>query len=58
MSRCLGEEALLTGNPRSATVRATKDSLLYVLKEPDFQVAVSRSDTLRIELHKVLFERQ
>lgn len=55
---CFGEEALLTGNPRSATVRAKVDSLLYVLKEADFHAAVSRSDTLRIELNKVLFERQ
>ena len=55
---CFGEEALLTGHPRNATVRATQDSLLYALKEADFKSAVSRSDTLRIELNKVLFERQ
>ena len=55
---CFGEEALLTGNPRNATVRSTKDSLLYALKEDDFNFAVSRSDTVRVELHKVLFERQ
>jgi putative ABC transport system ATP-binding protein len=55
---CFGEEALLTGKPRNATVRAAKDSLLYALKEADFNSAVSRSDTFRIELHKVLFERQ
>ena len=55
---CFGETALLTGNPRNATMRAKRDSLLYVLKEADFKSAVVRSDTLRIELHKVLFERQ
>lgn len=55
---CFGEQSLLTGKPRNATVRAKTDSLLYVLNEADFKVAVSHSDTLRIELHKVLFERQ
>jgi putative ABC transport system ATP-binding protein len=53
-----GEEALLTGNPRNATVRATKQTLLYVLGEDDFRQAVATSDSLREELHKVLFERQ
>jgi putative ABC transport system ATP-binding protein len=55
---CFGEESLMTGNPRNATVRAKKDSLLYVLREADFKAAINRSETLRIELHKVLFERQ
>src|SRR6185436_6675290 len=30
---CFGEEALLTGKPRNATVRTTKPTLLYVLGE-------------------------
>jgi putative ABC transport system ATP-binding protein len=55
---CFGEEALLTGNPRNATVRAKKDSLLYVLGEEDFKTAVAASDSLRDQLRKVLFERQ
>jgi putative ABC transport system ATP-binding protein len=55
---CFGEEALLTGNPRNATVRAKKDSLLYVLGEEDFKSAVAASDSLRDELRKVLFDRQ
>lgn len=55
---CFGEEALLTGNPRNATVRASKDSLLYVLGEADFKRAVAASDSLRNELRKVLFDRQ
>jgi putative ABC transport system ATP-binding protein len=54
---CFGEEALLTGNPRNATVRASKDSLLYVLGEEDFKGAVAASDSLRDELRKVLFDR-
>jgi len=55
---CFGEEALLTGNPRNATVRASKDSLLYVLGEADFKRAVATSDSLRNELRRVLFDRQ
>jgi CRP-like cAMP-binding protein len=53
-----GEEALLTGNPRNATVRTTKPTLLYVLGDEDFHHTVATSDTVREELHKVLFERQ
>jgi len=55
---CFGEEALLTGNPRNATIQATKDSLLYVLGEADFKRAVAASESLREELRKVLFDRQ
>lgn len=55
---CFGEEALLTGNPRNATVRASKDSLLYVLGEAEFKRAVAASESLRNELRKVLFDRQ
>ena len=53
-----GEMALFEGFPRNATVRGTKQSLLYVLGEDDFRQAVASSDSLREELHKVLFERQ
>jgi putative ABC transport system ATP-binding protein len=56
--RCFGEEALLTGNPRNATIRIAEPTVLYVLGEQDFKDAVSSSDTLREQLRKVLFERQ
>src|SRR5438477_8256749 len=55
---CFGEEALLKGQPRNATVRTTKPTLLYVLGENDFREAIRSSESLRDELHKVLFERQ
>ncbi|HEY2894170.1 MAG TPA: ATP-binding cassette domain-containing protein [Pirellulales bacterium] len=55
---CFGEEALLTGKPRNATVRTADETLLYVLGEEDFQEAVEASESLRDELAKVLFERQ
>ncbi len=53
-----GETALLTGEPRNATITATKLSLLYSLGKEDFQAAISASASLREELQKVLFERQ
>jgi putative ABC transport system ATP-binding protein len=53
-----GEEALLKGKPRNATVRATKPTVLYVLGEADFRDAVAKSESLLQELNKVLFERQ
>jgi putative ABC transport system ATP-binding protein len=55
---CFGEEALLMGKPRNATVRTTKPTLLYVLGETDFQEAMQTSESLRRELYKALFERQ
>jgi putative ABC transport system ATP-binding protein len=58
MGQCFGEEALLRGQPRSATIRAREPTLLYVLGEEDFREAVSASGTLRDELHKIIFERQ
>jgi putative ABC transport system ATP-binding protein len=53
-----GEEALLRGQPRNATVRAREKSLLYVLGAEDFRDAVQSSGTLRDELYKIIFERQ
>ena len=53
-----GEQALLTGEPRNATVIATKTTLLYSLGKEDFQAAIATSASLREELQKVLFERQ
>jgi putative ABC transport system ATP-binding protein len=53
-----GEQALLTGEPRNATVTATKVTMLYSLGKVDFQAAISASASLREELQKVLFERQ
>ena len=55
---CFGEEALLRDQPRNATIRATRPTLLYVLGEKDFKAALAASESLREELQKVLFERQ
>lgn len=56
--QCFGEEALLRGQARNATVRAQERSLLYVLSKQDFRDAVQTSGTLRDELYKIIFERQ
>ncbi|MGE0755909.1 MAG: ATP-binding cassette domain-containing protein [Pirellulaceae bacterium] len=53
-----GEKALLTGEPRVASVRAARSCLLYVLGKEDFQAAVQSSASFREELQKALFERQ
>ena len=53
-----GEQALLTGEPRNATVTAIKSTLLYSLGKEDFRAAIDASASLREELQKVLFERQ
>jgi putative ABC transport system ATP-binding protein len=53
-----GEQALLTGEPRNATVTATKTTLLYSLGKDDFRAALDASASLREELQKALFERQ
>jgi putative ABC transport system ATP-binding protein len=55
---CFGEMALMTGTPRSATVRTTKNSMLYVLAKEDFDAVLSTSETFQVELQKALFERQ
>jgi putative ABC transport system ATP-binding protein len=55
---CFGEMALMTGAPRNATVRTTKNSMLYVLAKEDFDAVLNSSETFQVELQKALFERQ
>jgi len=53
-----GEAALLTGEPRNATVRATEDVELYTLGKGDFQSVIAASPPFEEELRKALFARQ
>lgn len=53
-----GETALLTGEPRNATVIATQDVELYTLDKPHFRSAIAASEPFRKELEKILFQRQ
>jgi CRP-like cAMP-binding protein len=52
-----GEMALLTGSPRSATVRAVTDVDLLALYQPDFDELVLKYPTLTVTLGRVLSQR-
>lgn len=53
-----GEMALLTGEPRSATVVARTPLEVYTLGHEDFRAAVAASAPFREQLYKVYFQRQ
>jgi putative ABC transport system ATP-binding protein len=52
-----GEKALLSGEPRSASIAATASSTLYSLGKTDFQNALDASGTFNDQLRKVAFQR-
>jgi MFS family permease len=52
-----GEIALLRDLPRTATVRAAEDSVLYALERDDFLVAVTGHSAARAAGHKVVEAR-
>jgi putative ABC transport system ATP-binding protein len=53
-----GEAALLTGNPRNASVITKIDTVLYALGKDDFNSVLAASASFEDELRKALFERQ
>ena len=53
-----GEAALVSGEPRNATVRAVGDAELYTLGKEDFDHVIDSSPPFRDELRRVLFGRQ
>ena len=53
-----GEAALLTGEPRNATVIAREDTEVYTLSKEDFQAVVKASASFEEELRRALFQRQ
>lgn len=53
-----GEAALLTGDPRNATVTTSEDVVLYALDKNEFKAAMEASDSFEEELRKALFDRQ
>lgn len=52
-----GEAALLTGEPRNASVVAREPVQVYTLGNDDFQAVLKASATFEEELRKALFER-
>jgi CRP-like cAMP-binding protein len=52
-----GELALMSGNPRNATVIASKPVDTYVLGKPDFDAAIGASQSFREQLRRVYFQR-
>jgi len=53
-----GERAVLTNEPRNATVKAIEYVETYTLGKEDFRAALSSSDSVAREIRKVLFSRQ
>lgn len=53
-----GEAALISGEPRNATVRAAEPLEVYTLGKDDFRRVIDASPTFRDELRRVLFARQ
>jgi putative ABC transport system ATP-binding protein len=53
-----GERALITGEPRNATVVAREDVETYTLDQTDFQAALDASPPFKAQLYRVFFQRK
>lgn len=53
-----GEMALLTGQPRNASVEAVTDSVLYELSQEQFRKAIAQQASFESEIRTSLFDRQ
>jgi putative ABC transport system ATP-binding protein len=53
-----GERALITGEPRNATVRAAEDLETYVIGQVDFRAAIERSESFKQQAIRAYFARQ
>jgi putative ABC transport system ATP-binding protein len=53
-----GERALITGEPRNATVVAAGEVECYTLDAADFQAALEASAPFKEQLYRVFFQRQ
>ena len=54
---CFGEMALLTGNPRSATVMAVQATEVFVLEKKDFDALLIEHPLMSMALNKIVAER-
>jgi CRP-like cAMP-binding protein len=53
-----GEKALVSGEPRNATVTAKERTEVYTLEKDEFRSIIDNSPTFKEEIRRVLFERQ
>jgi len=53
-----GEAALITDEPRNASIIANEDSVFYALGKDDFRAVLEQSATFEQELRQALFNRQ
>jgi len=53
-----GEVALMTDQPRNATIKAVEPTTCYVLSRDEFQAVIEKSASFEEELRKTLFSRQ
>ncbi len=53
-----GEMALLTGQPRNASVQTTQETVLYSLSQERFQQAIAQQASFETEIRNSLFNRQ
>ncbi|KZS01555.1 putative cAMP-dependent protein kinase type I regulatory subunit, partial [Daphnia magna] len=53
-----GEMALLTGQPRNASVEAVTDTVLYELSQEQFRKAIAQQASFESEIRTSLFDRQ
>lgn len=52
-----GEMALLTGEPRSATVVASEDTETFVLEKEDFDIILEKYPSISIAMSKIMSQR-
>jgi len=52
-----GEKALITGEPRSASIVATSTLTVYFLDQADFHSALAASDSFNEQIRKIAFQR-
>jgi len=52
-----GEMALLTGEPRSASVIATEDTEMFVLQKNDFDVILEKFPSISLSMGKIVSQR-
>jgi putative ABC transport system ATP-binding protein len=57
IGNCFGERALISGEPRNATVTAKSDVEAYILNTPDFTQALDSSPSFKEQLYKIYFQR-